>query len=104
MKKNRFLIAVALTTCLVCSLGLTSCSEDAGDSPASVSTRTTENLPQIISADKTLYANVTYVLTTKTYVTNGATLTIEPGTRIEGVSAALPINASALIITKVLKL
>lgn len=100
MKKFLLSTAVALTTCLVCGLGLTSCSEDASDSPVSVSTRTTENLAQIISADKTLYANVTYVLTGKTYVTNGATLTIEPGTRIEGVAASLPINASALIITK----
>ena len=100
MKKFLLSTTVVLTTCLVCGLGLTSCSEDASDSPVSVSTRTTENLAQIISANKTLYANVTYVLTGKTYVTNGATLTIEPGTRIEGVAAALPINASALIITK----
>lgn len=100
MKKFLLSTAVALTTCFVCGLGLTSCSEDASDSPSSVSTRTTENLAQIISTNKTLYANVTYVLTGKTYVKDGATLTIEPGTRIEGVSAALPVNASALIITK----
>jgi len=100
MKKNRFLIAVALTTCLVCGLGLTSCSEDAGDAPASVSTRTTENLPEIISADKTLYANITYVLTGKTYVKSGATLTVKPGTRIEGMYNSDPELASALIITK----
>jgi hypothetical protein len=100
MKKFLFSTAVALTTCLVCGLGLTSCSEDAGDSPASVSTRTTENLPEVISVDKTLYANVTYVLTGKTYVDSAATLTIEPGTRIEGVYNSDPDYASALIVTK----
>ncbi len=82
MKKFLLSTAVALTTFLVCGLGLTSCSEDAGDSPASVSTRTTETLPQVILDDKTLYADVTYVLTGKTYVPSGVTLTINAGTRI----------------------
>nr|WP_320059270.1 hypothetical protein [uncultured Bacteroides sp.] len=100
MKKFLFSTAVALTTCLVCGLGLTSCSEDAGDSPASVSTRTTEELPDVILTNKTLFANVTYVLTGKTYVPNGVTLTINAGTRIEGVYDANPDDASALVVTK----
>lgn len=99
MKKNRFLIAVALTTCFVCGLGLTSCSNEA-DGPANVSTRTTEELPDVISTNKTLYSNITYVLTGKTYVASGATLTINAGTRIEGVYNANPDEASALVITK----
>ncbi len=99
MKKKRFLIAVALTTCFVCGLGLTSCSNEA-DGPANVSTRTTEELPEVISTSKTLFPNITYVLTGKTYVASGATLTINAGTRIEGVYNSNPKNASALVVTK----
>ncbi|WP_321331029.1 hypothetical protein [uncultured Bacteroides sp.] len=99
MKKNRFWVAVALTTCFVCGLGLTSCSNEA-DGSANVSTRSTEELADVISTDKTLYADVTYVLTGKTYVASGATLTINAGTRIEGVYNANPDEASALVVTK----
>ncbi len=53
-----------------------------------------------ISANRTLKANVVYKLRGLVYVTNGAILTIEPGTKIVG-----ELNKQGgLIITRVLKL
>jgi hypothetical protein len=60
----------------------------------------TITLPQIINANMTLSCSNLYLLSGKVYVTNGATLTIPGGTRIEGLYNADPINASALVITK----
>jgi hypothetical protein len=63
-----------------------------------------DTLPQLISADRTLSCDTTYILTQKTYVINGATLTIPAGTTIKGVKNSTPELASALIITKGSKL
>ncbi|ATL48437.1 hypothetical protein COR50_15405 [Chitinophaga caeni] len=57
-------------------------------------------LPEIISSDYNMQCNTLYILDGKTYVTNGATLHIEPGTTIEGVKKANPDSASALVITR----
>lgn len=59
----------------------------------------TVTLPQIIAADRTLYADTLYKLDGKVYVTGG-TLTIRPGTHLEGMFAANPDDASALVVTK----
>jgi len=63
-----------------------------------------DTLPQFISSDRTLSCDTTYILTQKTYVTEGATLTIPAGTVIKGVKNSEPALASALIITKGCKL
>jgi len=63
-----------------------------------------DTLPQLISSDRTLSCDTTYILTQKTYVIGGATLTIPAGTIIKGVKNSTPALASALIITKGSKL
>src|SRR5437868_445899 len=59
---------------------------------------TTENtiLSGKITADRTLHAANTYTLRDLVYVTNGAVLTIEPGTKIVGEKS----TRGALIITR----
>ena len=51
-------------------------------------------------ANQTLTCDKIYTLDQKIYVPNGITLTIQPGTVIKGASAALPANATALIIER----
>jgi hypothetical protein len=60
----------------------------------------TVTLPRIISASRTLTADTLYLLNNKTFVTNGAVLTIQAGGRVEGVPKALADSASALVITR----
>lgn len=59
----------------------------------------TVTLPQIISANRTLTADTLYRIDGKVFVTGG-TLSILPGTRVEGVYKSTPEAASALVITK----
>lgn len=59
----------------------------------------TVTLPQIISSNRTLYADTLYQLDGKVYVTGGQ-LEIKPGTQIQGLYKASPNDASALVITK----
>jgi len=58
---------------------------------------TVVNVSGVISANTTWTAGKTYKLTGLVYVTNNATLTIEPGVVVKGVSTS---NGTALIITK----
>ena len=51
-----------------------------------------------ISADRTLKANYTYKIAGIVYVVNGAKLTIEPGTKIQGVKGAS--SRGTLVVTK----
>lgn len=51
-------------------------------------------------ASQILTCDNVYTLDVKIYVPNGLTLTIQPGTVIKGASAALPANATALIIER----
>jgi len=51
-------------------------------------------------ADQTLTCDKVYVLDQKIYVPSGITLTIKPGTLIKGNAAALPVNATGLIIER----
>jgi hypothetical protein len=91
---------VALFT-LMC-LGFVSCnSEDSVNfdaAPASVKTRVL--VSGVISSNTTWYSNTDYQLDGKVYVSNGATLTIQAGTKIEGLPSATPDSASALVITR----
>ena len=89
-----------LVAVMAVGVTMTSCSNEDETIPVVNNVRATETLSSIISADKTLYSNVTYQLSGKTYVTNGATLTIQPGTRIEGLYSSDNTMASALIITR----
>lgn len=89
-----------LVAVMAVGVTMTSCSNEDETIPVVNNVRATETLSSIISADKTLYSNVTYQLSGKTYVTNGATLTIQPGTRIEGLYNSENTKASALIITR----
>ena len=59
----------------------------------------TETLAGEITEDKTLTADRFYELTGKTYVANGVTLTIEPGTIIKGTEGTGSL-ASALLIAR----
>ena len=54
-----------------------------------------ETLPQIIDANFTCTNDVLYLLNGKTFVTNGAVLTIQAGTRIEGIYKEQAEEASA---------
>ena len=70
------------------------------ESGALKATKSVITLPRIIRDDFTCTNNNLYLLDGKTYVTNGAVLTIQAGTRIEGVKDYYHVDASALIITK----
>lgn len=98
--KNFKKFAMLLVAVMAVGVTMTSCSNEDETIPVVNNVRATETLSSIISADKTLYSNVTYQLSGKTYVTNGATLTIQPGTRIEGLYNSENTKASALIITR----
>ncbi len=59
-----------------------------------------DTLPEIINTDKLLSVDTVYLLDGKTFVAEGAILTIEEGTRIEGIYNSDPYYASALVITR----
>lgn len=90
MKNLRFLLIVLFASVSI----LTSCSE--GDDPAPIPTAAPETLTGKITANKTLTADRTWVLSGAVQVMDGATLTIEPGTVIKGDKA----TKGALIIER----
>jgi hypothetical protein len=51
-------------------------------------------------ANQTLTCNNVYTLDQKIYVPNGITLTVNPGVVIKGAAAAVPANATALIVER----
>lgn len=59
-----------------------------------------ETLSGVITSNRHLSCDTVYRIDGKVYVTNGATLIIDPGTVLVGISYANPTEASALIITK----
>lgn len=78
-----------------------SCSNDETVAAPEVrATKVTVDLPQIIDHDMTLTSDKDYRLVTKTFVTKGATLTIQAGTTIKGAPSTDPVKATALIITR----
>ncbi|SIT29014.1 hypothetical protein SAMN05421788_108196 [Filimonas lacunae] len=53
-----------------------------------------------ITANRTLSQDTTYLIDGKVFVAGGATLTIQPGTLLKGVSKASALDASALVVTR----
>ena len=68
--KNFKKFAMLLVAVMAVGVTMTSCSNEDETIPVVNNVRATETLSSIISADKTLYSNVTYQLSGKTYVTN----------------------------------
>ncbi|HEY6062600.1 MAG TPA: hypothetical protein VIV35_03265, partial [Chitinophagaceae bacterium] len=95
MKKTTFL--GALTTLVIFS---TSCRkievDGSGGTPTPIPATESTILSGRISSDRTLKAAYVYTLRDLVYVTNGATLTIEPGTVIKGEKN----TRGALIVTR----
>jgi hypothetical protein len=60
----------------------------------------TDTVSGVINSNTTWYCDTLYRLDGKVYVAGGATLTIEAGTRIEGLPSTTPADASALVITR----
>jgi hypothetical protein len=90
------LIALALVS-------FSACNADDEVAPLDVNVRAvqaTVTVSGVISSDTTWTSNNVYQLDGKVYVSNGATLTIEAGTIIEGLASTEPEDASALIITR----
>jgi hypothetical protein len=97
-------IAIAAIT-ISTSFAQTNLGSECGCPP--VGSRTTVAISSLgINANGELLANQTltcdkvYTLDVKIYVPVGLTLTIQPGTLIRGASAAVPANATALIIER----
>lgn len=89
------LAAFLLMIAAMCLSILTSCSEEDG----MFERGNTETLPTVICTDKILRADTEYLLGSPVFVTNGATLTIEPGTLLKALPASGKGKA-ALVITK----
>jgi hypothetical protein len=68
--------------------------------PAALLAQNTVVVTANVTANTTWTRTNTYLLETKIYVTNGATLTIEPGTVIKGRPKANPVDATALVIAR----
>ncbi len=98
MKHSVKYMALAATVAVSAGLG----SAQAQTIPPSCGGKPTVVVNSRVAASTTWTAGNEYVLTNITYVTSGATLTIEPGTVIRGLSdAATPgaNNAGALVVT-----
>jgi hypothetical protein len=79
------------------------CSADDDFAPASVNTRAvnaTVTVSGVINSDTTWTTGDIIRLDGKVYVSNNATLTIQPGVVIKGVASLEPEDASALVITR----
>jgi hypothetical protein len=101
MKKFLILFAAAGLTLTACKKdGLKQDGDDLALNAGSQQTAATIVLPQFIDVNTTLTSNNLYKLDGKVFIRNGATLTIQPGTRIEGIFKSTPADASALIVTK----
>jgi hypothetical protein len=93
----------------VLSLTVAACKKNADKFDARGTTAGTTSLPEVvlplvIDQDRELANDTLYILDGKCYVTNGATMIIAPGTRIEAVKKSTNDSASALIITRGSKL
>jgi hypothetical protein len=91
----------------IAAFGLVACNaDDKFVSEGAVSVRSAQQVVDtvevsgVISGNTTWSCDTVYQLDGKVYVSNGATLTIEAGTRIEGLYNANPDSASALVITR----
>lgn len=103
MKRNVFLAVALLATTIAPSFAQNNLGQDCGCPP--VSSRTSVAMSTlatagVLNANTTLTCDKIWVLDQKIYVTNGKTLTIQPGTVIKGAAAAQPVDATALIISR----
>jgi hypothetical protein len=74
---------VRLLTGLLLIAGMTAACDDDGTGPGTIDPGF-GTISENITSDRTLYADTVYTISGFIKVTNGATLTIQPGTRIEG--------------------
>jgi hypothetical protein len=98
----KYFAGAAILIALV-SVSLFSCSADDEMAPVAVNTRAVNQIvvvSDVINANTTWSNDTVYQLDGKVYVSNGATLTIEAGTRIEGLPSDSAKDASALVITR----
>jgi hypothetical protein len=110
MKKQFLVLATIATAAITTSIVAISCKRNF-DTPA-FQARSTQastwynlglpvhTLPNVITSDLTLGDTAVWVLDGKTYVTNGAKLTIDPGTYVAGKRKSTNDSASALIVTR----
>ncbi len=109
--KNLFKWKLTKIVCFVCVLfsifsytrddvGFGNSKKGVEDGKSTTAKKAVITLPSIISSDLTLTNNNTYLLNGKVVVKGGATLTINPGTRILGLFKSVAAQASALIITR----
>ena len=99
MKKQFLVLVVAVAATVSCKRNVDNFAPrgaNAGPNPDGLPESV---LPLVIDGDKTLTSDTLWVLDGKTYVKNGV-LTIDEGTRIEGVKKSTNDSASALIITR----
>ena len=83
---------------LVAAAAIAACSEDPIE-PIVIPPGSAD-ITQDISTNRTLYAETTYTLRGFIHVTNGATLTINPGTKIQGESTDPNLVGSSLFILR----
>lgn len=106
--KNLMKIFVMLTVSLFATAAFFACSDQNEEvAPVEVDTRALISIPadKVITKNTTWKSSNRYLLWGKVYVTNGATLTIQEGTKIYGKAGITnPRYASALIVTKGAKL
>ena len=100
MKKQFLVLAVVFIAAISCKRnfdgGFAPRGTNAGPNPDGLPTSV---LPLVIDGDRTLTSDTCYILDGKCYVKNGV-LSIDEGTRIEGIKKSTNDSASALIITR----
>ncbi|HEX8848653.1 MAG TPA: hypothetical protein VF761_03885 [Gemmatimonadaceae bacterium] len=78
-----------IATSALAAAALAACSSDNGTNPPPTVQAGAANITQDITSNRTFHAETTYTLKGFIHVTNGATLTIQPGTKILGDYATL---------------
>src|SRR5687768_8802 len=81
---GRWAVLAALSSALVAG-----CSDADPTEPNPVPTEKTGTISGDITANRTLFADTVYTISGFVHVANGATLTIQPGTRIVGDQSVL---------------
>lgn len=103
MKNFRFKNVLGVTSLAVASVAVVSCSQNEEIAPIDGGTRAAAAIVKVsgvINTNTTWSASNEYHLDGKVYVSGGATLTIQAGTKIVGLYNDVPAQASALVITR----
>ncbi len=98
-KLNLFLLGLMTVGLIACDGNNDDDDNDDNDDNGNNQTSNTKKVSSNITSDKTWSSDKTYILADRVSVTDGATLTIEPGTIIKG-QAGTGANATALVIAK----